>query len=122
MVSRPHSVRARLRNAPKGSAQPLMQQLVVAMAPALIMGFMGWVVRVSSRIMELKASPVGSMPTLLNTRSYPAVCKARIRVMVLEMLWMENSVWQSPWQYSSPSGVRMQMPSFVGSPLANSGM
>lgn len=36
------------------------------MAPALIMGFRGRPVP-GSRLMELKASPVGSVPTLLRT-------------------------------------------------------
>ena len=85
MLDRPHRRRVSFRNSEKASRPP-MQQLAVAMAPALIMGLRGRGAVVSSRTMELNGSPVGSTPTLLNTFRYPASWSARMRVMVLEML------------------------------------
>jgi hypothetical protein len=49
--------------------------LVVAMAPALIIGLRG-VPLTGSKLMALKASPEGSTPTLLCIHSNPSDCRA----------------------------------------------
>ena len=61
-----------------GASGLLSIRPVVAMAPALIIGFMGRPVP-GSRLMELKASPEGSTPTLLSTWSSPRSSSARPR-------------------------------------------
>jgi len=57
------------------------------MAPALIMGLRGRPVT-GSRLMELKASPVGSIPIFAKTADVPLSSRANPYVNALEIDWM----------------------------------
>jgi hypothetical protein len=72
--------------------------------------------------MALKASPVGSTPTLVKTWSRPCVSSASPNTNGLEIDWIVNSFWQSPTVNVCPSLVTTQMPNESGSALASSGM
>ena len=58
-------------------------------APALMKGFLGIPFSSSSWIMELKAVPEGSFPTLLHIDS-PLMERAIAKESTFEILWMEK--------------------------------
>ena len=61
--------------------------LVIASAPALIIGLSGLEgLVVSNLIIELNGSPVGSIPTLENTYSSPRSKRASASVITFEIL------------------------------------
>ncbi len=68
---------------------------VVAIAPALIIGLTGRPVALW-RLIALKASPLGSTPTLPRMNSAPWSSRARPYTNGFEIDWMVNSCRVSP--------------------------
>ena len=74
------------------------------MAPEFISGFWGrWGALISSLMMELKGSALGSTPTRVKTTSSPQSSRARPRDATLEMDCMVIIVPVSPAEQTRPS-------------------
>ena len=68
------------------------------MAPALTIGLNGWLAALSR--IELKASPLGSTPTMASTRSAPSSSSASAKTKALEIDWMVNGTRLSPTSWT----------------------
>jgi hypothetical protein len=77
------------------------------MAPVLIIGLYGRLVSFC-RLIELKASPLGSTPTYRHTSSCPMSFNAMPKVKGFDTDCIVNGRSQSPTSNSSPSAVAMQ--------------
>ena len=97
-------------------------RLVVAMAPALTMGFMVRSSLSSMAITELKARPVALTPSFSRAASWPMASHTRAKTKGLEMLCSENRCWASPTDRLAPRTPTIEMPKSDGSASASAGM
>ena len=77
-------------------------RLVVAMAPALTMGFMVRSSLSSMAMTELKGSPVALTPRSSAARRSPAVAQTRANTKGFETLWIEKGTMASPTESTTP--------------------
>jgi hypothetical protein len=97
-------------------------RLVVAIAPALTMGFRVRSSLSSIAITELNGRPVLFTPSFSWARSCPITSQTRANTNGLDTLWIENSTWASPTENSVPPTPATQAPNPSAGAAASAGM
>ncbi len=97
-------------------------RLVVAMAPALTIGFIVRSSLSSMAMTELNGIPVLLTPRRSRAASWPMAWHTRANTNGLDTLWMENSASASPTAWIPPPMPTMQAPNRSGDASARAGM